>query len=202
MSRRLRADPATDTKIVAVDIQTMAPIEGVELIQGDITSADTAEKVIQHFKGDKAQLVVCDGAPDVTGQHDLDEFIQSQLIMAALNITSIIIEEGGTLVAKIFRGKDITLMIAQLRQFFERVQVVKPKSSRASSIEAFVVCMNFKLPYGYQPMMFDLLTNVKRHDGLRDIANHGGGSSSLIAFLMCGDLNGLESNLELSASSP
>lgn len=136
---------------MAVDIQTMAPIEGVNLIQGDITSNETATKVIQQMEGCKAQLVVCDGAPDVTGQHDLDEFIQSQLLLAALNITTFILEEGGTFIAKIFRGRDITLMIAQLGTFFKQVIVVKPKSSRTTSIEAFVVCRSFKIPQGYEP---------------------------------------------------
>lgn len=148
-------------KIVAVDLQSMAPIEGVTLIQGDITSRDTADSVVQHFQGYKAELVVCDGAPDVTGQHDLDEFIQSQLLLAALQITTFILESGGTFVAKIFRGKDITLMIAQLRVFFQLVQVIKPKSSRTSSIEAFVVCRNFELPEGYDANMFELLTNAQ-----------------------------------------
>ncbi|OIV89256.1 hypothetical protein TanjilG_24191 [Lupinus angustifolius] len=44
----------------------MAPIEGVIQVQGDITNARTAEVVIRHFDGCKADLVVCDGAPDVT----------------------------------------------------------------------------------------------------------------------------------------
>lgn len=42
----------------------MAPLEGVIQIQGDITNQKTAEEIISHFKGKKAQLVVCDGAPD------------------------------------------------------------------------------------------------------------------------------------------
>ena len=42
----------------------MAPIEGVTQIQGDITSAATAREVIAHFAGEKADLVVSDGAPD------------------------------------------------------------------------------------------------------------------------------------------
>ncbi|KAF2306365.1 hypothetical protein GH714_017342 [Hevea brasiliensis] len=68
--------------IVAIDLQPMAPIEGVIQVQGDITNAQTAEVVIRHFDGCKADLVVCDGAPDVTGLHDMDEFVQSQLILA------------------------------------------------------------------------------------------------------------------------
>jgi 23S rRNA U2552 (ribose-2'-O)-methylase RlmE/FtsJ len=54
-------------QIVAVDLQEMAPIEGVVEIQGDITSLRTAEQIIAHFHGNKADIVVCDGAPDVTG---------------------------------------------------------------------------------------------------------------------------------------
>jgi tRNA (cytidine32/guanosine34-2'-O)-methyltransferase len=67
-------------KIVAVDLQEMAPIQGVRLIQGDITALSTAESIIQHFGGEKADLVVCDGAPDVTGLHDIDECVAPILL--------------------------------------------------------------------------------------------------------------------------
>jgi tRNA (cytidine32/guanosine34-2'-O)-methyltransferase len=51
-------------RIVAIDLQPMAPIEGVIQLQGDITSEKTAAEVISHFRGGQADLVVCDGAPD------------------------------------------------------------------------------------------------------------------------------------------
>ena len=38
----------------------------------------TSNEIIAHFEGEPADLVVCDGAPDVTGLHDLDEYIQVQ----------------------------------------------------------------------------------------------------------------------------
>lgn len=53
-----------EVKIVAVDLQAMAPLPGVVQIQGDITKLSTAEEIISHFKGETADLVVCDGAPD------------------------------------------------------------------------------------------------------------------------------------------
>lgn len=83
-----RSKNPDDIKIVAVDLQPMAPLPGVIQIQGDITKVSTAEEIIKHFSGAPAQLVVCDGAPDVTGLHDIDEFVQSQLLLAAFNITS------------------------------------------------------------------------------------------------------------------
>ena len=55
---------AVEPKIVAIDLQDMAPIPGVVQIQGDITRASTAAQVVAHFEGNLADLVVCDGAPD------------------------------------------------------------------------------------------------------------------------------------------
>lgn len=137
--------------IVAVDLQEMAPLKGVIQIQGDITNEKTAREIIEHFSGEKADLVVSDGAPDVTGIRDLDEYLQSQLILAALNISIRVLREQGTFVAKIFRGKDSTLLYSQLSMFFDRVYCTKPKSSRNSSIEAFVVCLGFHPPANELP---------------------------------------------------
>ncbi|SCV72072.1 BQ2448_4766 [Microbotryum intermedium] len=152
--------------IVAVDLQPMAPLPGVVQIEGDITKSSTANQIIDHFKGGLADLVVCDGAPDgesgpeglqfessltprasiliVTGLHDLDEFVQAQLLLAALNITLHVLRSGGTFVAKIFRGRDVTLLYDQLRCFFENVTCAKPRSSRNSSMGQ---CIHPKSPY-------------------------------------------------------
>ena len=130
-------------QIVAVDLQPMAPIDGVLCMQGDITSVKTAESIVDQFQGHRAELVVCDGAPDVTGLHDVDEYLQGQLLLAAMLISTHVLCEGGTLVAKIFRGRNVGFLYAQLRLLFERVSVAKPSSSRNSSLESFVVCQNF-----------------------------------------------------------
>ena len=112
----------------------MVPLEGVHQIKGDITKESTAAEVIRVFEGSKADLVICDGAPDVTGMHDIDEYVQAQLLLAALNITTHLLRPGGTFVAKIFRGKDTTLLYSQLKLFFPFVEVTKPMSSRNSSL--------------------------------------------------------------------
>lgn len=73
----------------------------------------------------------------VTGLHEMDEYIQAQLLLAALNITTHILKPGGAFLAKIFRGKDITLLYSQLKLFFPNVTVTKPLSSRNSSIGTY-----------------------------------------------------------------
>jgi tRNA (cytidine32/guanosine34-2'-O)-methyltransferase len=182
-------------KIVSVDLQPMAPLEGVHCIQGDITSVETAHLIIQHFQGRRAELVVCDGAPDVTGLHDIDEYIQGQLLLAAINITTHVLCKNGTFVAKIFRGKDVGLLYAQLRLLFQRVSVAKPSSSRNSSIEAFVVCQGFYgAPYFDLPLEggFDLDAPVDmRGAGCLE----GGLHPSIVPFVACGDLSGYDGSL-------
>ena len=136
-------------KIVAIDLQPMAPIEGVVQLQGDITSMAKVREILSHFgPGRHADLIVSDGAPDVTGLHDMDEFMQAQLILAGLTVATHVLAPGGAYVAKIFRGKDIGLLYAQLKLFFAEVTCAKPKSSRNSSIEAFVVCQGYRSPGG------------------------------------------------------
>eukprot|EP01138_Halocafeteria_seosinensis_P001613 gb/GECG01001653.1/.p1 GENE.gb/GECG01001653.1/~~gb/GECG01001653.1/.p1 ORF type:complete len:344 (+),score=48.06 gb/GECG01001653.1/:1-1032(+) len=194
--------------IVAVDLQEMAPIPGVIQLQGDITSDATADEIVSYFRtsdddaAKKAQLVVSDGAPDVTGLHDIDEYVQAQLLLAALNITCHVLEEGGTFIAKIFRGRDITLLYSQMKVFFEQVTCAKPKSSRNSSIEAFVVCENFQPPKGYIPPMgalmkgWDYRCSSKETVGVSEISDEEvrGLSRCLVPFVACGDLHGFDSD--------
>ena len=181
----LKTGDATAPKIVAVDLQAMAPIEGVTQIQGDITNTNTADKIIAHFDNEQADLVVCDGAPDVTGLHDMDIYIQSQLLLAALNITTHILRKGGTFVAKIFRAKDVSLLYSQLKIFFPYVYCTKPSSSRNSSIEAFVVCKDYSPPKGYTPHMLNPLLTQKPCD----FTKLTGVNRVIVPFVVCGDLN-------------
>lgn len=154
--------PREGVKIVAVDLQPMSSLEGITTLKGDITHSLTIPRILQALDPDTydpqatstsishpVDLVLSDGAPDVTGLHDLDIYIQSQLLFSALNLALRVLKPGGKFVAKIFRGKDVDLIYAQLRCFFQRVHCAKPRSSRASSLEAFVVCEGFSMPKGY-----------------------------------------------------
>ena len=44
--------------------------------EGDITQQTTVDQILSVFQ-DKTGLVVCDGAPDVTGLHEIDQYIQT-----------------------------------------------------------------------------------------------------------------------------
>nr|XP_033779302.1 putative tRNA (cytidine(32)/guanosine(34)-2'-O)-methyltransferase isoform X4 [Geotrypetes seraphini] len=193
LSRKLKglSGKSSEVTIVAVDLQAMAPLPGVIQIQGDITKVSTAQEIIRHFEGQPADLVVCDGAPDVTGLHDIDEYIQAQLLLAALNITTHVLKKGGNFVAKIFRGKDVTLLYSQLKIFFSDVVCAKPRSSRNSSIEAFAVCRGYAPPDGYIPNMSNPLLD---HCYDVDFNQLQGPNRIIVPFLACGDLSAYDSD--------
>mmetsp|Transcript_22768 Transcript_22768/g.35663 ORF Transcript_22768/g.35663 Transcript_22768/m.35663 type:complete len:232 (+) Transcript_22768:37-732(+) len=147
-----------------------------------------AEHIVDLFGGQKADLVVSDGAPDVTGLHDIDEYVQSQLLLSALNITTVLLRPGGAFVAKIFRGKDVTLLYSQLKVYFSFVCCAKPKSSRNSSIESFIVAQGFNPPVGYQPSL-----SVPLLDHRYSEENQENGLVRLmVPFVACGDLSGYD----------
>lgn len=150
--------PRPNVKIVAIDLQPMAPLEGIIQLQADITHPSTVGRMLSALNPTKSEadfelvdLVISDGAPDVTGLHDLDIHIQSQLLYSALTLAIRVLRPGGKFVAKIFRGKDVDLIYAQLKLLFRRVHIAKPRSSRASSIEAFVVCEDYTPIEGWTP---------------------------------------------------
>lgn len=172
-----RSKPS-NVKIVAVDLQPISPLEGIVTLRADITHPATVPRLLAALDIEQdsdsttttttgaVDLVLSDGAPDVTGLHDLDIYVQSQLLFAALNLALCVLKPGGKFVAKIFRGRNVDVLYAQLKIFFERVVVAKPRSSRASSIEAFVVCLNFRPPVGFRASLEKPLGVGQRLDRL------------------------------------
>ncbi|KAI6375408.1 hypothetical protein MCOR25_002974 [Pyricularia grisea] len=154
--------PRKDVKIVSIDLQPISPLPGIVTLRADITHPATVPlllkaldpsydpKTMSQQASHPVDLVLSDGAPDVTGLHDLDIYVQSQLLFAALNLALCVLKPGGKFVAKIFRGRNVDVLYAQLKVFFEKVIVAKPRSSRASSVEAFIVCLNFQPPAGFK----------------------------------------------------
>ena len=170
----------TDSKIiVAIDLRQIKPIDGVIQIKGDITSEETARDVIRRFNGEKADVVMSDPAPDCVGRIEFDEYFQHGLVRASLAIATMLLDDGGIFVSKIFRTRHIDSVLAQIGCFFSEVYIAKPRASRLSSVESFVVAKGFKCPEGYAP---SLIT-----------ANLPSGDVPDAKFVCCGDLYGFDS---------
>ena len=202
----------TQRCIVSVDLFEIAPIEGVTTVKGDITREKTVQEVQDLFKiedeegSHQAQLVVSDGAPDILGDHDFDQYVQHQLVLAALNIAIRLLSPGGSFVAKIFRGKDIGLLLRQFKILFSEVYCAKPKSSRNSSIEAFVVAKGFQAPISMiskQLNVWDALTTIN-HLKTFEVIYHCEEEEDMedvVPFVACGKHEELDSDMNYSLST-
>ncbi|KNC77452.1 ribosomal RNA large subunit methyltransferase J [Sphaeroforma arctica JP610] len=185
LARKILNGEVSDKRVISVDLQAMAPVEGVTILQGDITEQTTAESIIKAFDGKLADLVVCDGAPDVTGLHDIDEYNQAQLLLAAMNIATCVLRPGGTFLAKMFKGNETVHLVSQMKVLFTHVTISKPRSSRAASAEAFVVCVGYRPPVGYTPT----LSNAFLDSDSYTADNLSAANACYEPFLTCGDIN-------------
>lgn len=191
IARRLRElQREKEATVVAIDLQAIAPIEGIVMLQRDITRPETVTEVLDLFGGKPADIVVSDGAPDVTGLHDLDEYVQASLVLAALNFALSMLRPGGSFVAKVFRCRDTHLLYDQLRVFFPDVVISKPRSSRNSSVEAFVVCRDFTPVPGYVPAIVSPNPSLNSvAEGLSEV------NRTVVPFVAAGDLSGFDADM-------
>jgi tRNA (cytidine32/guanosine34-2'-O)-methyltransferase len=82
-------------------------------------------KISQALQSSTVDLVISDGAPDITGFHDMDQYIQSQLLVAALNVAIRLLKDDGHFVAKVFKGEEIGFLYSQFKLYFREVRIVK-----------------------------------------------------------------------------
>lgn len=92
----------------------------------------------------------------------------------------------------------MSLLFSQLRIFFPSVVCSKPRSSRNSSIEAFVVCQNYNPPAGYKPTMANPLLDPK---SVPDFNLLEGINRVVVPFVVCGDLSAFDSDMTYPTKS-
>ncbi len=137
------------TKIFAMDLLEITPINNVDFYQGDFTSDEAL-----HWLEDKLQLgnnengvvdvVVSDMAPNTVGHQKTDHLRQMVLLEYAFDFACRALKPGGTFVAKSFTGGTTNELLKQIKQRFESVHHIKPNASRKDSVEMFIVAMGYK----------------------------------------------------------
>jgi 23S rRNA (uridine2552-2'-O)-methyltransferase len=128
---------------IGIDLKEIAPIPNVITIVGNIENKDDIHKLIQLING-KADVVLSDLAPNVSGLWEMDQLKQIDLTKNALEFTKTVLKENGCALYKVFQGENTSELINYLKEFFLNVIITKPDASRKQSSEIYVVCKRFK----------------------------------------------------------
>lgn len=125
--------------IVALDLLPMAPIEGVQFIQGDFREADILARLSETLQGRLADVVVSDMAPNLSGIESADASRVVYLVELAVEFTQTHLKPDGALVVKVFHGSGYNELVQLFKTSFKTVKPLKPKASRDKSSETFLI---------------------------------------------------------------
>ena len=127
--------------VIGVDLLKIEPIEGVTTIKGDMTSPITQEKIFD--KVDKVDVVICDAAPNVSGNWALDHGRSIDLSKTALDVAMKLLAPGGNFLVKVFQGDLYQGFVDEVGKRFSRVHTYKSPASREQSAEIYVIGKGF-----------------------------------------------------------
>lgn len=128
-------------RITAIDLLSMDPIPYVTFIQGDFTKPETINQI-----SEKAfDLVVSDMAPNTSGHQETDHLRSMSLSNDVLNFVKSHLKTSGNMAIKIFMGSKEKNFIAAAKEIFNKVEYMKPDSSRSESKEIYVICLDKKI---------------------------------------------------------
>ncbi len=133
-----------DGTILALDILPMEPIEGVTFLQGDFREPEAAAALEQALAGRKADTVVSDMAPNLSGIASADAARIAHLVELAVEFAQAHLKPEGALVCKVFHGSGYSQLVKLFKEHFRVVKPLKPKASRDKSSETFLVGIGLK----------------------------------------------------------
>lgn len=131
-------------RVFALDILPMADLPGVAFLQGDFNQEEVVEALRKCVDSHPIDLVMSDMSPNITGISSIDQPRSFQLSEQALAFASHVLKPGGNFLVKVFQGAGFEAFLKEVRSQFLKVHIRKPKSSRDTSHEVYILGMHFK----------------------------------------------------------
>jgi len=131
--------------VLGVDLKSIEPFpqEYIRTIIGDLSDPKIAEQILS-FLPRRADVVISDAAPNITGVWEVDHARQIELANKALDISLQILKPNGNFFVKLFEGDLMNEFVQTVKGHFEEVKIVKPQASRAKSSEMYLLALGLK----------------------------------------------------------
>ena len=129
-------------RVFAIDKLPIAPIKGVVIIQGDITTESLVHQLKLRLENEPVGLVLSDMAPNLTGIKAADQANSLVLARVALSVALKMLGSNGRFMVKVFEGEGTDDFRRDITSVFGKVVVRKPKASRLESAEYYLLASN------------------------------------------------------------
>ncbi|CUB07896.1 MAG: RlmE family RNA methyltransferase [Tepidiphilus sp.] len=126
-------------RVFALDLLPMAPIPGVDFLQGDFTEEATERALEALLAGAVLDVVLSDMAPNLSGIASVDQARAMHLAELALDFAVRHLRPEGVFLIKVFQGEGFDDFRRALGAAFRSVAVRKPKASRDRSAEVYLL---------------------------------------------------------------
>jgi 23S rRNA (uridine2552-2'-O)-methyltransferase len=130
-------------KVIGIDLKEVKPLEGAIILHGDIEDHGIIDGVIKILNS-KADVVLSDLSPNVSGIWGIDHARQISLTKSAFGVAQKILKENGNAIFKVFEGELLNEVKDDLNSNFHKVLLTKPGASRQQSSELYIVCLKFR----------------------------------------------------------
>ncbi|MBS98669.1 MAG: 23S rRNA (uridine(2552)-2'-O)-methyltransferase RlmE [Oceanospirillaceae bacterium] len=131
-------------RVVASDILPMDPLAGVDFVQGDFTEESVLNEILAVMGDSRADLVISDMAPNMSGNAAIDQPAAMYLVELALELAREVLKPGGNFLVKVFQGEGFDAYLKEMRASFASVSTRKPDASRARSREVYLLGKGFR----------------------------------------------------------
>ena len=131
--------------VLGVDLKPIDPFEQeyIKTIIADMNNPSIINQIME-FLPRKANVVISDAAPNISGTWELDQARQIDLADQALKIALQILRDSGNFFTKVFEGSMLNDFIKKVKKYFTLVKMIKPKASRAKSAEMYLLALGMK----------------------------------------------------------
>lgn len=131
-------------RLLAIDLLPVAPLPGMEVLQGDFASDEGLAWLEDKLQGKPMDLVLSDMAPNISGIVLSDQARHYELCEMALAFSGKWLKPDGAFVVKVFQGVGFEAYRKQMREVFAQVQIRKPEASRDRSNEVYLLGRNLR----------------------------------------------------------
>jgi 23S rRNA (uridine2552-2'-O)-methyltransferase len=131
--------------VLGVDLKPIEPFtqEYIRTIIADFTEPGSVDLILSFLKR-KADVVLCDAAPNITGVWEVDHARQIDLAEKALEIAQCVLKPSGSFFVKVFEGELLNDFLQTAKTLFDEVRLVKPMASRQQSSEMYLLALGLK----------------------------------------------------------